>query len=130
MGELLASLGKLILGFGAIAGLPFGVLILLNARDRRHALLGAVVFGQLKAPGLQGHYAVQIRGLLPWRDKVVVDLWGCTRDQVWGAMEGIARQLPETVVLEVNGSVGCRPQARLTMTVAGGWRSRPCCMSV
>jgi len=130
MVELLISIGKLILGFGAICGLPLGVLVLLNARDRRHDLLGAVVSRQLKAPGLKGHYAVQISGLLPWTDKVSVDLWGCPRDQVWETMERIAAQLPETVVLEVNGGIGCRPQARLTLTLTGGQPSRTCRMSV
>lgn len=122
MVELLASLAKLIVGFGAMMGLPLFALVLLNARDKRHALLGAVVSRQLKAPWLRGHYAVQVRGLLPWTDKVSVDLWGCPRAQVWEAMERIAAQLPETVLLEVNGGLGCRPQARLTLTLTGGWR--------
>jgi len=126
MVALLISLGKLALGFAGICGLPLAVLLLLNGRDRRHALLGATVARQLNTPSLRGLTTVRITGFWPNRETVAVELWHCSRNQVWDVLEGLWQVLPETVRVQVNGSGECRSKATWTLTMTGRCPSMAC----
>jgi hypothetical protein len=117
MGELVASLGKLSIGFLCILG-PFVLLIaFLRARDRREDALSTTVLQELNSPDLRGLFSLKIKSRPVGSDTVIVDLWGCPREQVWDLMERLSARLPAHVRLEVNGISGCRLNSTWTLTV-------------
>jgi len=121
--SLLLAVGRLALGFAAILGPVLLVLILCNARDRRHGLLAAIVQRELNVPALRGLTTVRMQGLFPHTDKVSVELWQCSRDQVWDIMERLTARLPSWVQVEVNGSAGSRGPQRWSLRTAGHCRT-------
>jgi len=123
MAELSLNLFKLAIGFLCVlAPVAVGIAVL-GRRDRRQQLLSTIVLQQLNAPDLRGLFAVSVRSRLFVGDSVSVDLWNCSRDQLWDVMERLANRLPRSVRFEVNGltdsrtrsdwrlsSIGCRPE--------------------
>ena len=117
MVELLVSLGKLSIGFLCILGplaLPF---LFLHIRDHRESELYTTVLRELNLPELRGLFTVRILTRPLTADTVVVDLWQCSREQVWGVIEKLSTQLPEHVRLEVNGITDCRVRSTWKLTV-------------
>lgn len=122
MTDLLISLGKLTIGFLGILG-PLVLYIALHRfRDRRETTLSTKVLQGLNSPEFRGLYSMKVRSRLIGADKVIVDLWGCSRDQVWDLMEKLSAQLPEHMQVEVNGISSSRLNSRLTLAV----KKRPC----
>lgn len=116
MVELLVCLGKLSIGFLCLLG-PVALLFLLqHIRDQRESVLITTVLRELNLPDLRGLYTVRVQGRLFGPDTVELDLWHCSREQVWGVIEKLSTLLPEHVRLEVNGITDCR--------VRSTWRLR------
>ena len=117
MGGLLMNFGLLALGFLGIAA-PVVLLILYDRiRDERESRLLEAVGMELNQPHLRGLSAVKIKSWPPWADTVIVDLWNCSREQVWDVIEKLSNQLPSQVRLEVNGITDCRVRSTWKMTV-------------
>jgi hypothetical protein len=115
--ELLLSLGKLSIGFLCVLA-PFALPFLFrHIRDHRESELYTTVLRALNLPELQGLFTVRILSRPLTADTVVVDLWRCSREQVWGIIEKLSAQLPEHVRLEVNGITDCRVRSTWKLTV-------------
>jgi hypothetical protein len=71
----------------------------------------------LNLPELRGLFTVRVQTRLLTADKVVLDLWHCSREQVWGVIEKLSTRLPEHVRLEVNGITDCRVRSTWKLTV-------------
>jgi hypothetical protein len=120
MAELFASLGKLSIGFLCILG-PFVLLIVfLRARDRREEALSTRALQELNSPGLRGLFSLKIKSRPMGGATVTVDLWGCSREQVWDVMDRLSARLPAHVRVEVNGISGCRLNSTWTLTARKG----------
>ena len=118
MTEMLISLGKLLLGFLGILGPVALMLLFLRMRDRRESMLFATVLAELNLPQLRGLSTVKVKSSPPWADTVVVDLWNCSREQVWDVIETLSAKLPSRVRLEVNGITDCRVRSTWKLTVS------------
>ena len=127
MAELLVSLVKLFIGFLGILGPVVLLLALQRSRDRREATLSTTVLQVLSSPELRGLFAVKIKSTPFLRDWVAVDLWNCSRDQLWDVMQRLSAQLPSHVRVEVNGISDCRTRSTWTMTVKRNPSSVACC---
>lgn len=115
--ELLLSLGKLSMGFLCVLA-PFALPFLFrHIRDHRESELYTSVLRTLNLPELRGLFTVRILSRPLAADTVVVDLWRCSREQVWGVIEKLSAQLPEHVRLEVNGITDCRVRSTWKLTV-------------
>jgi hypothetical protein len=117
MTELLMNLGKLAIGFLCILGPVALLMAFLRSRDRREAVLSAKVLQELNSPELRGLYSVTVRSRLIGADKVIVDLWGCSRDQVWDLMERLSARLPADMRVAVNGISNSRLNSKVTLAV-------------
>lgn len=115
--DLLASLAKLSFGFLAILGPMALVFVVLQIRDRRESLLFAAVLVELNRPHLRGLFTVKVKSRPIGPDTVVVDLWNCSREQVWDVIETLSTKLPSRVRLEVNGITDCRVRSTWRLTV-------------
>jgi hypothetical protein len=125
--ELLVSLGKLFIGFFCILGPFVFLLALLGSRDRGVAALSTTALRELNSPDLRGRFAVQIKSN-PFRGGVVaVDLWSCSRDQVWDVLQRLSTRLPAHVRVEVNGISDCRTRSTWTLTARRNRSSVACC---
>ncbi|MGE5257819.1 MAG: hypothetical protein ACM3KE_14170 [Hyphomicrobiales bacterium] len=122
MTELLVSLGKLSIGFLGILGPVALLLCFLHIRDRRQSTLYPIVLCELNRPDLRGMFAVKIKGRPLGADTVIVELWECSREQVWNVIERLSAKLPAHVRFEVNGITDCRARSTWKLTVM---RSRP-----
>jgi hypothetical protein len=117
MNELLVSLGKLTIGFMCLVG-PFALLFLvLHIRDQRENVLSTTVLQELNLPDLRGLFTVKVQSRLIGADTVEIDLWHCSREQVWGVIEKLSARLPEQVRLEVNGITDCRVRSTWKLRV-------------
>jgi hypothetical protein len=103
MDALLLNVGQLLAGFLCILG-PLGFLLAhLRLRDQREATLSLAALRELNTPELRGMLAVKVESRFIGRDKVVVDVGGCSREQLWGVMEKLTVKLPSHVRVQVNG---------------------------
>jgi hypothetical protein len=127
MTELLSIIGKLILGFAGILGPVAFLLALRSAHDRRVAALSARVLQELNSPDLRGLFAAKVKSPLTGADTVVVDLWSCSRDQVWEVMERLSAKLPAHVRVEVNGVSDCRMRSVWTLSATGKFSPATLC---
>lgn len=117
MAELFACLGKLSIGFFCILGPLVLRMAYLRGRDRREAALSTAVLQELNSPNLRGLFSLSIRSRLFGADTLIVDLWGCSREQAWDLTEKLSARLPAHVRVEVNGISGCRLDSTWTLTV-------------
>ena len=117
MTDLLESLAKLTIGFLGILGPMVLLLLFLRIRDQRESMLSAIVLVELNLPQLRGLSTVKIKSRPLWADTVVVDLWNCSREQVWDVIETLSAKLPSRVRLEVNGITDCRVRSTWKLTV-------------
>lgn len=103
MTELLTTIARVAVGFLCLTA-PVAVLfIALERRDRRALALNTLVLQQLNTPELRGLYAVTVRPRPFGGDRVWIDLWECSRHQLWDVMDRLAVALPRSVRFEVNG---------------------------
>jgi hypothetical protein len=124
--ELVTSLGKLVVGFLCILGPLVIAIALLRTRDRREAALSIRVLQELNAPNLRGLFSVDVKSRPFGVDRVIVDLWSCSREQVWDLMERLSARLPAHVRVEVNGINGSRLNSTWTLTVRKGLNRYAC----
>ena len=117
METLLLNLGKLLVGFLCIVGPIVFLMALLRVRDRREASLALTVLRELNSPDLRGLFSVNVVSRSVGSDSVMIDLWGCSREQVWDAVERLSAKLPSHVQVEVNGVSGDRLRSAWTLTV-------------
>ena len=122
MTELMVSLGKLSIGFLGILG-PIALLLgFLHTRDQRQSRLYTKVLVDLNLPVLRGLFAVKIKSRPFGADTVIVDLWHCSREQVWDVIGRLSTNFPAHVRFEVNGIADCRVISTWKLTVM---RSQP-----
>ena len=117
MNDLIVSLAKLTIGFVGILGPVVLLLMIMNNRDRRESMLFATVLLELNRPHLRGLFTVKIKSRPLWADTVVVELWNCSREQVWNVIEILSAKLPTHARLEVNGITDCRVQSTWKLIV-------------
>jgi hypothetical protein len=118
MADLLMSLAKLTVGFLGILGPIALLLMFLHIRDQRESKLFATVLAELNIPRLRGLTTVKVNSTPLWADTVVVELWNCSREQVWDVIEALSAKLPSRVRLEVNGITDCRVRSTWKLTVS------------
>ena len=119
MTELFLHLFKLVIGMACVLAPVAVAFAVLARRDRRHLALSTIVLQQLNVPELRGLFAVSVRARPFGRDCVSVDLWSCSRDQLWDVMERLSLRLPATVRFEVNGLIDSRTRSDWRMSSAG-----------
>ena len=118
--ELFTSLGKLAIGFLCILG-PFVLPIaVLRTRDLRETALSTRVLQELNSTDFRGLFFVKVKSQLIGADTVIVDLWSCSREQVWDLIERLSARLPAYVRVEVNGISSSRVNSTWTLTVRKG----------
>jgi hypothetical protein len=118
MSPLLIRLGQLILGFGAITGPLIVLVLILETRDRRGSKLYGIISKKLNSPNLRGLYSFRVRhGLLFRREIVILDLWGCSSEQIWGVAVQLSMSLPPEVRLVVNGTMDYKHKVGFAMKV-------------
>jgi hypothetical protein len=118
--ELFTSLGKLAIGFLCILG-PFVLPIaVLRTRDLRETALSTRVLQELNSTDFRGLFFVKVKSQLIGADTVIVDLWSCSREQVWDLVERLSARLPAHVRVEVNGISSSRVNSTWTLTVRKG----------
>jgi len=108
MFELLTNIGRLAIGFLGILGPVVFLIICLHLRDQRKSMLYAIVLAELNRPHLRGLYTVRAKIRSLRADTVVIDLWNCSREQVWQVVERLSTKVPPRVRVEVNGISDCR----------------------
>jgi hypothetical protein len=111
----------------ATMGTLGGLLLLLNARDRREAVLRDAAWS-LAPRCLRPLIAVQVRcALLSTASRVDVNLWGCARDEIWEAIARWRTGLPPRVRLRVTASMdnGGVPGVMVETTRAAGLSFTP-----
>jgi hypothetical protein len=128
VGELLTRLGALGIGFLSMMGPLVLLMVFLRLRDQRESILYPMVLKELNSPDLRGLFAVKIRcRVFSGQDTVMVDLWNCTKEQVWDTVIRLSIHLPPEVRLVVNGMADSRSRSTLTLKVK---RSIPSVSSV
>jgi hypothetical protein len=120
MMELIASLGKLGVGFMCILGPVVLLIAFLRIRELREDSLSTRVLKELNSPNLRGMYSMEVKSRLFGVDTVKVDLRSCSREQVWDLMERLSVRLPAHVRVDVNGISGSRLNSEWTLTVRKG----------
>jgi hypothetical protein len=126
MMELVTSLWKLGMGFLCILGPVVVLLAFLRIRDLREDSLRNRVLLELNSPNLRGLYSMEVESRPFGSDTVKVDLWNCSREQVWDLMERLSVRLPAHVRVEVNGISGSRLNSEWTLTVRKGPAAANC----
>jgi hypothetical protein len=58
---------------------------------------------------------------------VAVDLWSCSRDQLWDVLQRLSARLPSHVRVEVNGISDSRAKSTWTVTVKRNPSCIACC---
>jgi hypothetical protein len=131
MEELLIRLGELSIGVLSMMGPLVLLIMFLKLRDRRESILYTVVLKELNSPDLRGLFAVKIRcSVFSRQDTVMVDLWNCSKEQVWDIVIRLSTHLRPEVRLVVNGMTDFRSRSTLTLRVEKripSVSSVPCC---
>ena len=106
MSQSLIHIGHLLVGFMILFGPVIVLLLILNARDRRESTLRGIVFEQLRSPDLRGLFTFRIRHALFLGSSVVdVNLWDCSKEQIWNTTTRLSIHLPLEVRLIVTGTM-------------------------
>jgi len=121
MVELSVALGKLFIGSLCFLG-SFAWLVMLRTHQRREAMLNTWVLQELNVPELRGLFVLRIKSKPLLREVVAVDLWNCSRDQIWDVMQRLSVQLPSHIRVQVNGIGDCRTRSTWTLTA----KRNPC----
>ena len=121
----MTRLGGLLIGFVMALGPVVLTMGLLNLRDRRESALLGAVLAQLAPRDRRSRVAVRVRCALFWRRGVVsVDLWACSREEIWNLIARLGRALPPRVRLRVRGAMDREFMAQFTVETAR--RAPPC----
>ncbi len=111
----LLQLGGLAVVALLTVGPVFGLMLLLNRRDRRRAALLGMVW-ERTPKDLAGLIAVQIRcPLFSSRSMVTVEMQACSRDELWDAIARWSPHLPPRTRLLVKGTVDRGRTADVTL---------------
>ncbi len=103
--NLLVQVGGLAAVALVTVGPVFGMMLLLNRRDRRHATLLGLVWERIPRD-LASLIAVQVRcAVFSSRSTVAVDMQACSRDEIWEAIARWSAHLPPRARLLVKGAV-------------------------
>lgn len=106
--------------FGLAGGPLVGLLVLLNRRDRRESALLGAVLAEFASPEFRGRIATQIRcALLARRSVVRVQMLDGSRDEIWDALMRLARRVPPSVRLVVEGNMDADSPAPFTVETTG-----------
>ena len=98
-----AELGRLLLVAFFMVGPVVGLMLVLNARDRREQALLERAWA-LAPRELRDRTTIRVHcRLLSMRRLVEADVWGCTRDEIGGAIARWCTGLPPGARLVVNG---------------------------
>jgi hypothetical protein len=127
MEALLLNLVKLVLGFVCMLGPIIFVMALRRARDRREASLALAVLHELNSPDLRGLFSIKVVSRSIAKDSVAIDLWGCSREQVWDVTEKLSAKLPSHVRVVVNGLSDGRSRSAWTLTATRRFDSPALC---
>jgi hypothetical protein len=118
--EVFWQVSGLVFVFGMTVGPILGVLLLLNARDRRQSRLLGLLLG-LTPRDLRDRIAIEVHCSPFWRRSVArVDMCSCSREEMWKAIGRWSANLPPTARLQVNGRVDQGVPALLTVETASG----------
>jgi hypothetical protein len=127
MEALLLNLAKLAAGFLCMLGPIAFLMAFQRVRDRRESALTLAVLRELSTPELRGLYSVTIANRSIGKDSVVIDLLGCSREQVWDVMEKLSAKLPSDVRVVVNGLSDDRSRSAWTLTATRRFDSPALC---
>ena len=115
----LLQLGGLILVALVTMGPVFGLLLLLNRRDRHCDALLEKVWERIPKE-LSSLIAVQVScALFSSRSVVTVDMQACSRDEIWEAIARWSPHLPPRARLLVKGTVDRGPSGGVTLEATG-----------
>jgi hypothetical protein len=103
MFDILIAISQLMLALFAIGGPMAFILLMLVLRDRKAEKILTIASKALNTRELHGLYAVKIQGGILQAEKVSVELWGCSREQMWEVISRLSAQLPRRVGLVING---------------------------
>lgn len=118
--EGLMLVGRVAMVLALTLGVPLVWLMLLNLRDRRQATLLNAVVDEVSSRELRGRVGVQIRSrVLSRRSVVTVNVFACSRNEIWELMTRLAQRLSPEVQLEVTGPVDRCFLATLTVKTTG-----------
>ena len=129
--DALTQIAGFLMVFGLTGGPLVVLLSLLNCRDRCESVLLGIVLAEFASPEFRGRIATRVRcGLLARRSVVRVQILGGSRDEIWDALVRLARRVPPSVRLVVEGTMDPDFPAPFTVETAGRhpfWRlQRPC----
>lgn len=106
MSQFLFHIGRLLVGFIIVVGPVIVLLLILDTRDHRESALRSIIYEQLRSPDLRGLFTFKIRhGLLLGNSTVVVNLWDCSKEQIWDTTTRLSMNFPPGVRLVVNGAM-------------------------
>jgi hypothetical protein len=106
MSQLLIHISHLLVGFMILFGPVIVLLLILNARDRRESTLRGIVFEQLRSPDIRGLFTLRIRhALFLGSSVVIVNLWDCSKEQIWDTTTRLSISLPSEVRLIISGTM-------------------------
>ena len=116
--ETTMHLAGLFAFFALTLGPILGLMLLLNARDRRQGrLLGLML--DLTPADVRDRIAIEVRSsAFSRRSVTAVDMCSCSREETWRAIGQWSANLPPTVRLQVNGRVDRGVPARFTVETA------------
>ena len=126
MEDFIFTLGRLAMGFAYIAAPLLAIILVLKYRDRREAALNTVVLKELNAPELRGLYTVRLKAGVLAGQSVIIDLWGCSREQMWEVVSRLSDRLPSHVNLVLNGVSDPVSHTALTLRIE---RRVPVCVA-
>ena len=131
MSQSLIHIGHLLVGFMILFGPVIVLLLILNARDRRESTLRGIVFEQLRSPDLRGLFTFRIRhALFLGSSVVIVNLWDCSKEQIWDTTTRLSISLPSEVRLIISGTMDREHKVEFALKIkreAASLRPTFCC---
>jgi hypothetical protein len=127
MEALLLNLAKLAAGFLCMLGPIAFLMAFQRVRDRRESALTLTVLRELNSPDLRGLFSIKVVSRSITKDSVALELWGCSREQVWDVTEKLSSNLPSHVRVVVNGLSDGRSRSALTLTATRRFDSPALC---
>ncbi len=116
----MTALLGLIAGLAITLGPVVALMWLLHLRDGRESLVRLAALKHVSSRETRGLIAIQVRSALLLRRSVVtIDMWACSREQIWDTLARLGRDLPPRVRLIVDGSVDPQLTARFTLETSG-----------
>ena len=118
MSQSLIHIGHLLVGFMILFGPVIVLLLILNARDRRESTLRSIVFEQLRSSDLRDLFTFRIRhALFLGSSVVIVNLWDCSKEQIWDTTTRLSISLPSEVRLIISGTMDREHKVRFALKI-------------